>query len=159
MGRTKAILEGIISREIHHRVRFSAQTRVDRVDEEFIRLLKTANFETLELGVESGNAEILRQSKKGITLEQVEYAVGLAKANGLRVWCKFILGHPNETHATIRDTLNFIARTAGRCCGRRAPGRRWNTAGRVSRRLCPERPISVSLQPSPRTATPPRGDS
>jgi len=110
MGRTKAILEGIISREIHHRVRFSAQTRVDRVDEEFIRLLKTANFETLELGVESGNAEILRQSKKGITLEQVEYAVGLAKANGLRVWCKFILGHPNETHATIRDTINFIAR-------------------------------------------------
>ena len=110
MGRTKAILQGIIARDVHRRVRFSAQTRVDRVDEEFIRLLKTANFETLELGVESGNAEILRETKKGITLEQVEYAVGLAKANGLRVWCKFILGHPNETHTTIRDTIDFIAK-------------------------------------------------
>jgi anaerobic magnesium-protoporphyrin IX monomethyl ester cyclase len=110
MGRTKAILEGIISRGLHERVRFSAQTRVDRVDEEFMRLLKTANFETLELGVETGNPDVLRKIKKGITLEQVEHAVALAKANGLRVWCKFILGHPDETHAEIRDTIDFIAK-------------------------------------------------
>jgi anaerobic magnesium-protoporphyrin IX monomethyl ester cyclase len=110
MGRTKAILEGVISRGLHRRIRFSAQTRVDRVDEEFMRLLKTANFETLELGVESGNPDVLRETKKGITLEQVERAVALAKANDLRVWCKFILGHPDETHATIRDTIDFIAK-------------------------------------------------
>ena len=110
MGRTKAILEGIILRGFHRRAQFSAQTRVDRVDDEFVRLLKTANFETLELGVESGNADVLLSSKKGITLEQVEHAVALAKSNGLRVWCKFILGHPNETHATIRDTIDFIAK-------------------------------------------------
>jgi anaerobic magnesium-protoporphyrin IX monomethyl ester cyclase len=110
MGRTKAILEAIISRGIHHRLQFSAQTRVDRIDEEFIRLLKTANFETLELGVETGNPEMLEKVKKGITLDQVEYAVALAKANGLKVWCKFILGHPDETHATIRDTIDFIAK-------------------------------------------------
>jgi anaerobic magnesium-protoporphyrin IX monomethyl ester cyclase len=110
MGRTKAILEGIIARGFHERVRFSAQTRVDRIDEEFIRLLKTANFEMLELGVETGNPEVLRKIKKGITLEQVEYAVALAKGNGLRVWCKFILGHPDETRAEIRDTIDFIAK-------------------------------------------------
>ena len=110
MGRTKAILEGIISRGFHRQVCFSAQTRVDRVDEDFMRLLKTANFETLELGVESGNPDILRNIKKGITLEQVEHAVALAKANDLRVWCKFILGHPDETHATIRDTIDFVAK-------------------------------------------------
>lgn len=110
MGRTKAILEEIIARGLHHRVRFSAQTRVDRVDEQFMRLLRTANFETLELGVETGNAEILESIKKGITLEQVERAVALAKANGLRVWCKFIVGHPNETRRTIRDTIDFIAK-------------------------------------------------
>jgi radical SAM superfamily enzyme YgiQ (UPF0313 family) len=111
MGRTKTILEGIIERGFHRRVRFSAQTRVDRVDAEFMTLLKNANFETLELGVESGNAEILQAIKKGITLDQVERAVALAKTSGLRVWCKFILGHPGETCATIRDTIDFIART------------------------------------------------
>lgn len=110
MGRTKAILEGIIARGHNERVRFSAQTRVDRVDDEFMRLLKTANFEMLELGVESGNAEMLLAIRKGITLEQVEHAVALARANGLRVWCKFILGHPHETREKVRDTMSFIAR-------------------------------------------------
>ena len=110
MGRTKAILEEIIARGFHRSISFSAQTRVDRIDEEFVRLLKTANFETLELGVESGNPDVLRETQKGITLEQVERAVGLAKANDLRVWCKFILGHPNETRETIRDTIDFIAK-------------------------------------------------
>jgi anaerobic magnesium-protoporphyrin IX monomethyl ester cyclase len=110
MGRTKAILEEIISRGLHRQITFSAQTRVDRVDAEFMRLLKAANFETLELGVESGNPDVLFKTQKGITLEQVEHAVALAKANDLRVWCKFILGHPDETRDTIRDTIDFIAK-------------------------------------------------
>ena len=110
MGRTKAILAGIVDGGFHRSVRFSAQTRVDRVDTEFMRLLREANFQTLELGVETGNPEVLRASGKGITLEQVEHAVALAKASGLRVWCKFILGHPDETRATIRDTIDFIAK-------------------------------------------------
>jgi radical SAM superfamily enzyme YgiQ (UPF0313 family) len=108
--RTKEILGGIIAAGYHKGVRFSAQTRVDRIDAEFIALMKEANFETLELGVESGNPIILKATQKAITLEQVEYAVGLAKAARLKVWCKFILGHPYEDVDTVRDTVNFIAR-------------------------------------------------
>ncbi len=110
MPRTKQILRGILARDVHRKARFSAQTRVDRLDEEFVELLREANFETLELGVESGNAGILERVKKGITLEQVERAVRLAKGAGLRVWCKFILGHPGETIDTVRDTLRFIVK-------------------------------------------------
>ena len=47
---------------------------------------------------------------KGISLDQVERAVALAKRAGLSVWCKFILGHPNETIADLRRTADFIAR-------------------------------------------------
>lgn len=108
--RTKEILRGILDLGHHERVRFSAQTRVDRIDEEFVDLLQAANFETLELGVESGNPIILRNSGKNITLEQVERAVGLAKARGLKVWTKFILGHPYENVDTIRDTVAYIAK-------------------------------------------------
>ena len=46
-------------------IRFSAQTRVDRVDEEFMRLLKTANFETLELGVEIGQPGCAAEDQEG----------------------------------------------------------------------------------------------
>ena len=108
--RTKEILHGIVARGLHRRVRFSAQTRVDRIDDELVALLREARFETLELGVESGNPAILAATHKGITLEQVERAVVLARRHRLRVWCKFILGHPNETLPDIRDTVAFIAR-------------------------------------------------
>lgn len=110
LKRTKAILLGLIERGLHRRVSFSAQTRVDRIDADFMHLLRAANFQTLELGVETGNAEIMKRIRKGITLEQVENAVALAKAANLHVWCKFIIGHPNETRETAMDTVRFIAR-------------------------------------------------
>jgi anaerobic magnesium-protoporphyrin IX monomethyl ester cyclase len=110
VGRTKALLQGILARGHHRRVRFSAQTRVDRVDDELVGLLRAASFETLELGVESGNPRVLAATGKGITLEQVERAVCIARRHGLRVWCKFILGHPHETAEDMRDTIDFIAR-------------------------------------------------
>jgi hypothetical protein len=47
---------------------------------------------------------------KGISVDQVERAVELAKRANLTVWCKFILGHPNETIADLRRTADFIAR-------------------------------------------------
>ena len=106
--RTTTIINGILDQGLHKKVSFSAQTRVDRISEEFIILMKKANFETLEMGVESGNEEILLKIKKQITLEQVRTAVALAKKHKLKVWTKFILGHPEETKETIRDTINFI---------------------------------------------------
>ena len=110
MPRTRAILEGIITRRLHRRTEFSAQTRVDRLDLDFVRLLRASGFTTLELGVESGNEEILRRMGKGISLPQVERAVRLGRAAGLSIQCKFILGHPFETAAQMRDTARFIAR-------------------------------------------------
>lgn len=108
--RTRRILEGVIERGLHERVTFSAQTRVDRVDREFIRLLKRCNFHWLEVGVESGSPEILRRMGKGITLDQVERAIGHAKAEKLKIWTKFILGHPHETRGDMMMTARFIAR-------------------------------------------------
>ncbi len=107
--RTKDILQGILDRGYQEKVSFSAQTRVDKIDRDFVRLLKTCNFTWLELGVESGNPGVLARMGKGITLPQVARAVALAREEGLRVWCKFILGHPYETREAIRDTVRCIA--------------------------------------------------
>jgi len=110
LPRTIQILRGILERGLHRRVLFSAQTRVDRMDAELVRLLRLCNFETLELGVESGNDGVLARMGKGIKRVQVENAVRLAKQEGLIVECKFILGHPHETFAEILDTARFIAK-------------------------------------------------
>jgi radical SAM superfamily enzyme YgiQ (UPF0313 family) len=47
LRRTKAMLQGILQRGHQNRVRFSAQTRVDRIDEQFVDLLTLA-FEMLQ---------------------------------------------------------------------------------------------------------------
>jgi len=109
LERTKEIISGIIKRDFHLRTHFHAQTRVDCLDDEFMLLLKAANFEFIELGVESGNDDVLKRIKKGISLAQVEVAVAMARRHGLKIWCKFILGHLNETRECMSDTVRFIS--------------------------------------------------
>jgi radical SAM superfamily enzyme YgiQ (UPF0313 family) len=61
----------------------------------------------IQYGVESGNSEILKACKKGITLEQVREAVKIAKEVGIGVLCSFIIGLPGETKETIKETMDF----------------------------------------------------
>ncbi len=110
LKRTKRILSLILQKGLQDKVMFSAQTRVDKIDIEFVEMMKSANFELLELGVESGNSAVLKEIRKGITLNQVEIAVAMAKSRGLKVWCNFILGHPGETLDTVKDTMKFISK-------------------------------------------------
>ncbi len=107
--RAKEILRKIINCKLHQRICFSAQTRVDHVDKEFLDLLKTANFTILELGVESGSNQVLKRIGKGMKIAQVKETVKLARRAGLKVWCKFILGHPNETIHEMQETVRLIS--------------------------------------------------
>lgn len=91
-------------------IRFTAQTRVDTISEPIARAMAQAGFTFLELGVESGNVDVLARSGKGITLDQVEKAVQVARKSGLKVWLKFILGLPGETDDSIRDTIKLATR-------------------------------------------------
>ncbi len=108
--RTDQLLGMIIDRGLDRKMKWVAQTRVDRVDEAICRRMKESGCYKIEFGVESGNQKILEIIKKGITLRQVEEAVRSAKRAGLQVGCSFILGHPYETRETAQDTINFIVR-------------------------------------------------
>lgn len=87
---------------------FSCDARVDNIDKDLMVKLKRAGFWQVAFGIESGSQEILDFIKKGITLEQVEKAVALAKEVGIKVKGFFILGHPTETKDTIMQTVNFM---------------------------------------------------
>jgi anaerobic magnesium-protoporphyrin IX monomethyl ester cyclase len=108
--RADQLLDMMIERGLNRKMNWHAQTRVDRVDKELFEKLKKAGCGQIEFGVESGNRKILDSIKKGITLEQVENAVLLARQAGLKVGCSFILGHPNETKETLQDTVDFAAK-------------------------------------------------
>ena len=99
-----------IAKEIKERkldLSWDIRTRVNMVDGEILKVLKSAGCQRINLGIESADPQILRNLKKDITLDQVEKAVLLSKKLGLEVFGYFILGSPGETIQTIRKTLAF----------------------------------------------------
>jgi radical SAM superfamily enzyme YgiQ (UPF0313 family) len=102
------ICQEIIKRGLNKKISWVAETRVNAVDEESLKLLKEAGCEELYFGIESGDEEILKNSKKGITFEQMKKAIKLSKKIGIRACCFSIIGHPNETRESINKTVKLL---------------------------------------------------
>ncbi len=88
-------------------IAWTAQSRVDSLDEELIKQYKKSGCELLALGIESGNQRILDNIKKDITLAQAEKAVNLCKKYKIDTVCSFIFGNPGENKQTAWDSINF----------------------------------------------------
>jgi len=81
--------------------------RVDRVSPELFQAMRRAGCYRVYFGIESGAPEILKSLNKGVTLEQVRYAVRLAKEAGLEVGGYFMLGNVGETDAEMDATIDL----------------------------------------------------
>lgn len=107
LKRVKLICHAIIKSELDISWYPRAGIRVDHVDQELFELMKRAGVWSVPFGIESGNERILERIGKNITLAQVQRAVGLAKRAGLTTEGYFMIGHPDETEATIKETIRF----------------------------------------------------
>ena len=83
-------------------------SKVNAIDEDVLYWLRRAGCSQIHLGVESGSERILKLMKKGITPEQVEKAVNLARKYNFWVHTFFMTGLPYETLDDMRQTINFI---------------------------------------------------
>jgi radical SAM superfamily enzyme YgiQ (UPF0313 family) len=66
----------------------------------------------VNFGVESGDDQVLRAIRKGITTAQVERALNWARERDLTTTCNFMLGFPQETPAALENTRRFMERIA-----------------------------------------------
>ena len=80
---TRKILKNFIDRGIPRKIRWSGLTRADLVDRELIKLAKKAGCYRLEIGVESGNDDILRKINKNTNVRQIRAAVRIIKDEGI----------------------------------------------------------------------------
>jgi anaerobic magnesium-protoporphyrin IX monomethyl ester cyclase len=103
--RVQSFCEEILNRGI--RFDWSAFARVDTVHEETLRLMRQAGCDAVSFGIETGNPEMLKTIRKGITLDQARHAVGLCKKVGIQAHASFMIGLPGESHQTMSDTLEF----------------------------------------------------
>jgi hopanoid biosynthesis associated radical SAM protein HpnJ len=85
---------------------WSCTSRVT-TDYETLKAMKEAGCRLLIVGYESGDPQILKNIKKGATVERARQFTKDCHKLGLVVHGDFILGLPGETRETIRNTINF----------------------------------------------------
>jgi radical SAM superfamily enzyme YgiQ (UPF0313 family) len=86
---------------------WAAEFRVDAMTKDIAKTLKDSGCQSLQFGVESGSQELLDQMGKDITLQQIEQAVKWATDAELNVVCSMMMGLPEDTITTIKQTIDF----------------------------------------------------
>jgi hopanoid biosynthesis associated radical SAM protein HpnJ len=76
-------------------------------DYETLKIMREAGLRHVVVGYESGDAQILKNIKKGVTREQAIQFTKDCKKLGLSIHGAFIMGLPGETRETIRETIEF----------------------------------------------------
>jgi hopanoid biosynthesis associated radical SAM protein HpnJ len=85
---------------------WSCTSRVT-TDYETLKAMKEAGCRLMIVGYESGDPQILKNIKKGATLEMARRFTRNAKELGIAIHGDFIVGLPGETRETLRRTIEF----------------------------------------------------
>lgn len=99
--------EELIKRNLHQRIIWTTETRVDLVDEELLKCLKMSGLKRIMYGFETGSDIILSDYKKQFTLQDAIDAVRITKKYGIEIIGFFILGAPTDTPESILKTIDF----------------------------------------------------
>ncbi len=86
---------------------WGCNARPDHFDEEVMERLARAGLFNIRIGVESGDPEVLRRSKKNLTLDTVGRCIDMAHHNGVKVHVTFTIGLPGESWDSVKRTVAF----------------------------------------------------
>lgn len=106
--RTKTLLHEMIRNKFEFR--WFTFSRVDLVDYEVLSLMRTSGCHTIIFGIESGSEEILKKYRKGYNKKQIVETLRICRKLGIRTVGTFIIGLPDETEETAKETIDFISK-------------------------------------------------
>jgi pyruvate-formate lyase-activating enzyme len=92
-------------------IQWSCEIHANLVDADTVSQMKSAGCHCIAVGVESGSNEILRQMRKGTTLERSLEACRLIRAAGVELMAFFLVGYPQETEASLAATVRAMRAT------------------------------------------------
>jgi radical SAM superfamily enzyme YgiQ (UPF0313 family) len=87
-------------------ITWSCNSRAN-VSRETLKVLKDNGLRLLLVGYESGNEQILKNIKKGVSLESARAFTKTCHELGIIIHGTFILGLPGERRETIQQTLRY----------------------------------------------------
>ena len=87
-----------------------ARITKELTDPEYCRSLRQAGCCMLQLGIESGDDEVLEALHKGITTQQIEQALRSIHSAGIAVYAYLLFGTPPETYELAMHTRDLVVR-------------------------------------------------
>ena len=83
----------------------------DLADAEVVALLKRAGVHHVQIGIESGDPDLLRNMNKKCSVEANARALANCREHGLTTVVSLIVGYPGETEASLERTYRFLEAT------------------------------------------------
>ncbi|MEM3579529.1 MAG: radical SAM protein, partial [Candidatus Bathyarchaeia archaeon] len=88
-------------------ISWGASSRVDTINKGLVEKMRKAGCWIMYLGIESASQKILNAIGKKITISQIVRTVKTLKEAGIQILGSFILGFPEETIETAKQTIAF----------------------------------------------------
>jgi anaerobic magnesium-protoporphyrin IX monomethyl ester cyclase len=82
------------------------------LDRDILRRMKQAGCGGVDIGMESGDPQMLLRIGKGVTVARVLEVLGWAQELGLHCMVNLMFGWPDETLAELQTTVDFIEKAA-----------------------------------------------
>ncbi len=97
----------------HIDIKWSCQgVRANTITSELARKMKMAGCHAVNIGVESADPWVLRNIKKGETIEEISACIENLQRAGIIVNGSFMIGNPGDTLQTVRKSMEFIRKNA-----------------------------------------------
>ena len=106
-NRVFEIRDEVKRRKLEVKFSFPNGLRIDFIDKDILIALKEMGTYSIAVGVESGSQKILDVIKKRITIEKIREKFFMIKKAKLECWGFFMIGLPEETPETIKQTIKF----------------------------------------------------
>lgn len=111
LQRMKDILEGIRLQGVNVRIDFRGARvdEIDRMDDDYLKLMEDVGVGHLQIGLESGSQKVLDIIKKRTTVDQIHRINRrLAKFKKLRPVYNIFCGVPGESIEDLRETMVMV---------------------------------------------------
>jgi len=95
---------------------WGCQCRADRLSDNLIGYMKRAGCIQIDMGVETGDPQVLKTLGKGETIDDFISAANLVHKHKLRLLCSFVIGSPGETWESIQLTRGLITKLHPSLC-------------------------------------------
>ncbi len=86
---------------------WGASIRIDYIKKEIAAKMKKSGCYNVNIGIESGNNEVLKNINKNLSKEQISEGVKIIRNEGIDVMGQFMIGNPGDNIYTIKESIDF----------------------------------------------------